>query len=119
MHAVLQAKFPDEFKFLECLPATMPCGFMEMVLRRCLRTLLGKTNMNSEVQQFFDLNVLLRDDSDVTDCIRVVEDQAKWFKAARRREPKPPAPPRPPKPPPALKRLMPKPKGMSNYLSYI
>ena len=96
MHAVMQNEFPVEFCFPSTFPSTMPRGELEFVLRRCLRTLLGKVNLNAEVQQFMDNNVPLRTEDDLNDAAQVLDEQNKWFRSPRRRAPKPKPAGRPP-----------------------
>jgi hypothetical protein len=118
MHSIVLNEFPLQFIFPDKFPASMPRGMLELVLRLCLRTLLGKVTLNVDVQKFLDDNVPLRSDQDMNHSSQVLEDQNKWLKSARRVQAKPkPAPkrsplPQPPRPSSLPKRLMPKPKGV-------
>ena len=53
MHSIVQKEFHVDVPFPGPLPLAMPRGELEYLLRRCLRNLLGKTNMSDELRQFF------------------------------------------------------------------
>lgn len=110
MHAVFKDDYPENFEFRGILPEDFPVRLLEHVLRRGVRCLAGKANLNDQVVKFLDDHIVVRSTEDVIKYNRCFEENLAWFQRNRPRQPPRVAKP---KPPAERKRLMPKPRGIS------
>lgn len=106
MHAILEVGYPPDFSFPGEMQATDSAVY-EHVIRRGLRCLIGKVNLNPKVKEFMDTNVVATENDDAILYERCITDLHSMFKVVRRQRPAVPKPK-----PQAKKTFMPKPKGI-------